>query len=41
VFISCGKVIQVVSLSLGGGVQAVYMTVNPDKLARWSVAEVD
>jgi RNA polymerase sigma-70 factor, ECF subfamily len=41
VFISCGTVIQVVSLSLGDGVQAVYMTVNPDKLARWSVAEVD
>ena len=41
VFISCGTVIQVVSLSLGDGVRAVYMTVNPDKLARWSVAEVD
>jgi RNA polymerase sigma-70 factor, ECF subfamily len=41
VFISEGKVIQVVSLSLGHGVLAVYMTVNPDKLARWSVAEID
>jgi hypothetical protein len=34
-------VAQVVSLSLGDWVQAVYMTVTPDKLLRWSVAEVD
>ena len=36
VFISRGKAIQVVSLSLANGVRAVYMTVNPDKLTRWS-----
>jgi RNA polymerase sigma-70 factor, ECF subfamily len=41
VFISCGKAIQVVSLGLEDGVRAVYMTVNPDKLKRSSVAEID
>jgi RNA polymerase sigma-70 factor (ECF subfamily) len=40
-FTSGGAVIQVVSLCIAGGVRAVYMTNNPDKLARWSVAEVD
>ncbi len=33
--------IQVVSLRIEGGVRAVYMALNPDKLSRWSVAEVD
>jgi RNA polymerase sigma-70 factor (ECF subfamily) len=41
VFTSDGCVTQVVSLCIKGGVQAVYMTNNPDKLAHWSVAEVD
>ncbi|WP_435008988.1 RNA polymerase sigma factor SigJ [Tundrisphaera lichenicola] len=41
VFASGGSVIQVTTLSLGADVQAVYMTVNPDKLARWSAAEVE
>ncbi len=41
VFTSGGTVIQVVSLRLEGGVRGVYMTLNPDKLALWSVAEVD
>jgi hypothetical protein len=26
---------------IDGGVRAVYMTLNPDKLSRWSVAEID
>ncbi len=41
VFTSAGAVIQVVALCIAGGVRAVYMTNNPDKLSRWSVAEVD
>jgi RNA polymerase sigma-70 factor (ECF subfamily) len=41
VFTSEGRVIQVVSLCLGDGVLAVYMTLNPDKLSRWSAAVVE
>src|SRR5262245_6031754 len=41
VFTSGGVVIHVVSLRIEGGVRAVYMTNNPDKLSRWSVAEVE
>jgi RNA polymerase sigma-70 factor, ECF subfamily len=41
VFTSGGTVIQVVALCIEGGVRAVYMTNNPDKLSRWSVAEVE
>ena len=41
VFTSGGAVIQVVALCIEGGVRAVYMTNNPDKLSRWSVAEVE
>jgi RNA polymerase sigma-70 factor (ECF subfamily) len=41
VFTAGGAVIHVVTLHIGGGVQAVYMTNNPDKLSRWSVAEVE
>jgi hypothetical protein len=33
--------VQVVALCIEGGVRAVYMTNNPDKLSRWSVAEVE
>jgi RNA polymerase sigma-70 factor (ECF subfamily) len=40
VFISDGAVIHVVSLRIEDGVRAVYMTNNPDKLSRWSVAEI-
>jgi hypothetical protein len=40
VFTSSGAVIHVVALRIEGGVRAVYMTNNPDKLSRWSVAEV-
>jgi RNA polymerase sigma-70 factor (ECF subfamily) len=40
-FTSGGRAIQVVALCVAGGVRAVYMTNNPDKLARWSVAEVE
>ncbi|MCC7424741.1 MAG: RNA polymerase sigma factor SigJ [Planctomycetaceae bacterium] len=36
-----GRVIDVMSLSLGDQVQTVCMTLNPDKLARWSDANVD
>jgi RNA polymerase sigma-70 factor (ECF subfamily) len=41
VFTAGSTVVQVVSLCLAGGVRAVYMTNNPDKLSRWSVAEID
>jgi len=41
VFYANGAVIQVVSLCVEGGIRAVYMTLNPDKLSRWSIAEVD
>jgi RNA polymerase sigma-70 factor (ECF subfamily) len=41
VFTSGGAVIHVVALRIEGGVRAVYMTNNPDKLSRWSVAEVE
>ena len=41
VFTSGGSVVQVVSLRIEAGVRAVYMTSNPDTLARWSVAEVE
>jgi hypothetical protein len=36
-----GAVIHVVSLRIEGGVRAVSMTLNPDKLSRWSAAETD
>ena len=41
VFTSGGAAIQVVALCIAGGVRAVCMTNNPDKLARWSVAHVE
>jgi RNA polymerase sigma-70 factor (ECF subfamily) len=41
VFTSGGAVIQVVALCIEDGVRAVYMTNNPDKLSRWSAAEVE
>jgi RNA polymerase sigma-70 factor (ECF subfamily) len=41
VFVSGGTVIQVTALSIGTNVQAIYIIVNPDKLARWSAAEVE
>jgi RNA polymerase sigma-70 factor (ECF subfamily) len=41
VFMSGGTVIQVVSLCIEGGVRAVYMINNPDKLSRWAVAQVE
>lgn len=41
IFLAGGKVIHVVSFSIEDGVRAVYMTVNPDKLSRWSQAEID
>jgi RNA polymerase sigma-70 factor (ECF subfamily) len=41
VFSSDGNVIQVVSLRIEEGVRSVYMTNNPDKLSRWSVAEIE
>jgi hypothetical protein len=41
VLTSGGAVIQVVSLRFEGGVRAVYMTLNTDKLSRWSVAEIN
>jgi RNA polymerase sigma-70 factor, ECF subfamily len=41
VFATGGSVIQVTALSISADVQAVYISVNPDKLARWSAAEVE
>jgi RNA polymerase sigma-70 factor (ECF subfamily) len=41
VFISGGTVVHVASLRIEDGVRAVYMTINPDKLSRWSVVEID
>jgi RNA polymerase sigma-70 factor (ECF subfamily) len=41
VFSSGGAVIHVVSLRIEGGVRAFYMALDPDKLSRWSVAEID
>ena len=41
VFTRGGAVVLVVALRIEGGVRAVYMTNNPDKLARWSVADVE
>ncbi|MGE3807162.1 MAG: RNA polymerase sigma factor SigJ [Gemmataceae bacterium] len=40
VFLADGKVIHVVSVRIEDGVRAVYMTNNPDKLSRWSIAEI-
>ena len=41
VLTSGGADIHVVSLRIEGGVRAVYVTLNPDKHSRWSVAEID
>lgn len=41
VFTLNGAVVQVVSLCIKDGVRAVYMTSNPDKLSRWSLAEIN
>jgi RNA polymerase sigma-70 factor (ECF subfamily) len=41
VFISGGSVVNVASFRVDGGIRAVYMTVNPDKLSRWSAAQID
>lgn len=35
-----GAVIQVTSLTVGDEVNAVYISVNPDKLVRWSAADI-
>lgn len=40
VLLSDGAVVQVTTLSIEADVQAVYITVNPDKLARWSAAQI-
>jgi len=40
VFMRGGAVIQVASLSIENGVRAIYMTSNPDKLSRWSLATI-
>lgn len=41
VFRSGGEVVAVLSLRVEGGVRAVYITRNPDKLGRWAAAEVE
>src|SRR4029077_11841683 len=40
VFTRDGVVFVVVSLRIEDGIRAVYLTNNPDKLSRWSVADV-
>lgn len=40
-FVAGGAVVQVVSIRIeDSGVKGVFMTLNPDKLSRWSVAEI-
>jgi RNA polymerase sigma-70 factor (ECF subfamily) len=41
VLTSGGVVVQATALRCGSDVRAVYISVNPDKLARWSAAEVE
>jgi RNA polymerase sigma-70 factor, ECF subfamily len=41
VFARDGALYGVVSLRIESGVRAVYLTLNPDKLSRWSVAQVE
>ena len=41
VFTSVSAAIQIVALCIAGGARAVYMTNNPDKVARWSATEVE
>lgn len=41
VFRSGGAVASVLALRVEGGVRAVYITRNPDKLGRWAAAEVE
>lgn len=38
---SGGGVMRVVSVRIENGVKAVYMTLNPEKLSRWSIAKID
>lgn len=40
-FRSEGQVASVLSMRIEGDVRAIYITVNPDKLTRWSAAEVE
>jgi RNA polymerase sigma-70 factor (ECF subfamily) len=40
VFHNGQEVLSVLSIRIDGDVQAVYITVNPDKLARWSIAAI-
>jgi RNA polymerase sigma-70 factor (ECF subfamily) len=41
VFRKNGAVVHVVSVRVEEGVKAIYMSLNPDKLSRWSVAKID
>lgn len=41
VFTRNGQVVHVVSIRVEQGVKAVYITLNPDKLARWSIVKID
>jgi len=41
VFTREGAVVHVVSVRIEGSVKAVYMTLNPDKLSRWSRAKIE
>jgi len=41
VFLHNGAVAIIVSLQIEQGVKAIYITVNPDKLTRWSLVQID
>lgn len=41
VFTLAGVVVHVVSVRIEDGVKAVYMSLNPDKLTRWSVTKIE
>ena len=41
VFTLDGAVVHVVSVRIEGTIKAVNVTLNPDKLSRWSVAKID
>ncbi len=41
VFLQDGKVVEVLAMAIEDGVKAVYVTVNPDKLHRWSLSTVE
>ncbi len=41
IFTLAGKVVHVASIRVEDGVRGIYMSLNPDKLTRWSIANFD